>query len=167
MDRSVADRGPLVSRIDPLPPPKAQTSPGKENAPGPPSEHAVHGGPLHCPHRHHDANASQDSQCSCGFLFGRSILANTVDIEEISLASAMQDEDPALFLFDFKAASPSGWNFWLAGRGPEMQRDSVGLQSHRHFSMGLQPHRQIKIPDPAVAILLWDCNPVANFRRPS
>ena len=42
-----------------------------------------------------------------GFLPGRSILANVVDIEEAALHAAMEQEEPATFLFDFSAAFPS------------------------------------------------------------
>ena len=42
-----------------------------------------------------------------GFLPGRSILANVVDVEEAALQSAMTHDMPATFLFDFSAAFPS------------------------------------------------------------
>ena len=42
-----------------------------------------------------------------GFLPGRSILANVVDVEEAALQSALAHDMPATFLFDFSAAFPS------------------------------------------------------------
>jgi hypothetical protein len=42
-----------------------------------------------------------------GFLPGRSILANVLDVEEAAAEYYLTDEDPAIFLFDFAAAFPS------------------------------------------------------------
>jgi len=42
-----------------------------------------------------------------GFLPGRSLIANVVDIEHSMLLKAAQEEDPAAIFFDFKAAFPS------------------------------------------------------------
>ena len=42
-----------------------------------------------------------------GFLPGRSLLSNVIDIEEAAVVAAMQGEKPASLLFDFSAAFPS------------------------------------------------------------
>ena len=42
-----------------------------------------------------------------GFLPGRSLLANVVDIEHAMQVGSVSDEDPAAIFFDFKAAFPS------------------------------------------------------------
>ena len=42
-----------------------------------------------------------------GFLSGRSMLANVVDVDEQMMISALEDNDPAAIFFDFEDASPS------------------------------------------------------------
>ena len=42
-----------------------------------------------------------------GFLPGRSLLSNVIDIEEAAVTAAMQGDKPATLLFDFSAAFPS------------------------------------------------------------
>ena len=42
-----------------------------------------------------------------GFLKGRSMLSNAIDVDEAMINAAMNDENPAAILFDFEAAFPS------------------------------------------------------------
>ena len=71
-----------------------------------------------------------------GFLPGRSILANVVDVEEAAAEFAMTEDDPAIFLFDFSAAFPS---------------------IHQTFLLAALEH--IGLPPPALAVVraLYDC----------
>ena len=52
----------------------------------------------------HDGIASDGQR---GFLPGRSLLANVIDIEHAMQMGTASDEDPAAIFFDFKAAFPS------------------------------------------------------------
>eukprot|EP00959_Pyramimonas_sp_CCMP1952_P216220 4522305-Pyramimonas_sp.AAC.1 len=47
------------------------------------------------------------SDSQCGFLRGRSMLANLVDIDEAILHVSLEYEDAAAIFFDFEAALPS------------------------------------------------------------
>ena len=47
------------------------------------------------------------SPCQRGFLPGRSLLANVVDVDEGAMEVSLTQERGALFLFDFRAAFPS------------------------------------------------------------
>ena len=42
-----------------------------------------------------------------GFLPGRSMLANVIDVDEQTMVSALEESEPAAVFFDFKAAFPS------------------------------------------------------------
>ena len=69
-----------------------------------------------------------------GFLPGRSILANVVDVEEAATEFAMTEDDPSIFLFDFSAAFPS---------------------IHQTFLLAALEH--IGLPPLAVVRALYDC----------
>ena len=58
-------------------------------------------------HRWEPQLAQWISPAQRGFLPGRSILANVVDIEEASVLAALQEDEYAVSLFDFAAAFPS------------------------------------------------------------
>ena len=47
------------------------------------------------------------SRAQRGFLQGRSMLANVVDVDEAMLQAALSERDPAAVFFDFEAAFPS------------------------------------------------------------
>ena len=72
-----------------------------------------------------------------GFIQGRSMLANLIDIDEVMLQTAAQDEGGVAFFFDFAAAFPSiehqllmsffahlGWPSWLMNFLNSLYRDN-------------------------------------------
>ena len=99
-------------------------------------------------HRWEPHLAQWISPAQRGFLPGRSILANVVDIEEAFVLAALQEDESAVFLFDFAAAFPPvSQDFFLRAL------ERIGLPPHAlHAIRALYDNNRCR---PAFGGQLW------------